>query len=262
VVEAAADAGTPVALEHALGMLHQYTDVDQDFLKSPERRELATRLATSAISSPGGASMKYHYAYELAKLLPTEDALAILRARLVNQRTLPETAEVELMNWASDKEPEVTSEWVRDLLTEAVSSPYPAWAIWAEGFHFLTRAAKSGGAKETWGWFKEQDESAQTRLVRHIDFTPQEPDEFLTLLLEQCQSEVVLKEASAAYFNSLGTVAGPFYLGLQRQLDRLKTWREKLAGPGREWADEQIEAYKKEIPKQRRREEEEDALLR
>ncbi len=262
VVEAAADAGTPVALEHALGMLHQYTDIDEGFLKDPERRAVATRLATAALSSSGGTNMKYHYAYELAELLPIEDALAILRARLVSQRTLPEPAEVELMNHAFDKEPEVTSGWAKDLLAEAVSPPYPDWAIWAEGFRLLTRAARSGSAEETWAWFEDQDESAQIRLVRHIDFRPQEPDAFLALLLEECQSEVIRNEASAAYFNSLGTVAGPYHLGLQRQLDRLRVWREKLAGAGREWVDKQIEAYEKQIPDQRRREEEEDALLR
>ncbi|HEY5908012.1 MAG TPA: hypothetical protein VIZ31_08195 [Vicinamibacteria bacterium] len=262
VVEAAADAGTPVALEHALGMLHQYTDVDEDFLEDPERRALAIRLATSALSAPGGTNMKYHYAYELANLLPIEDALTILRARLVSQRTLPEPAEVELMNSAFDKEPEAASGWARDLLAEAVSSPYPEWAFWTESFHLLTRAARSGGADETWAWFKEHDESAQIRLVRHLDFGLQEPDEFLTLLLEECRSDVIRNEASAAYFNSLGTVAGPFHLGLQRQLDRIRAWRERLAGAGREWADEQIEAYKQQIPRQRRREEEEDALLR
>lgn len=262
VVEAAADAGTPVALEHALGMLHQYTDIDEGFLKDPERRAVATRLATAALSSSGGTNMKYHYAYELAELLPIEDALAILRVRLVSQRTLPELAEVELMNHAFDKEPEVTSRWAKDLLAEAVSPPYPDWAIWAEGFRLLTRAARSGSAEETWAWFEDQDESAQIRLVRHIDFRPQEPDAFLALLLEECQSEVIRNEASAAYFNSLGTVAGPYHLGLQRQLDRLRVWREKLAGAGREWVDEQIEAYEKQIPDQRRREEEEDALLR
>jgi len=262
VVEVAADAGTPVALEHALGMLHQYTDVDEDFLEDPERRALAIRLATSALSAPGGSNMKYHYAYELANLLPIEDALTILRARLVSQRTLPEPAEVELMNSAFDKEPEAASGWARDLLAEAVSSPYPEWAFWTESFHLLTRAARSGGADETWAWFKEHDESAQIRLVRHLDFGLQEPDEFLTLLLEECRSDVIRNEASAAYFNSLGTVAGPFHLGLQRQLDRIRAWRERLSGAGREWADEQIEAYKQQIPRQRRREEEEDALLR
>ena len=262
VVEAAADAGTPVALEHALGMLHQYTDVDEDFLEDPERRALAIRLATSALSSPGGTNMKYHYAYELAKLLPIKDALAILRARLISQRTPPEPAEVELMNSAFDREPEAASRWARDLLAEAASSPYPEWAFWAEGFHLLTRAARSGSADETWAWFKEHDESAQIRLLRHLDFGQQEPDTFLSLLLEERQSEVIRNEASAAYSNSLGTVAGPYHLGLQRQLDRLKAWREKLGGAGREWAGEQIEAYEKQIPEQRRREEEEDALLR
>jgi hypothetical protein len=230
VVEAAADAGTPVALEHALGMLHQYTDVDEDFLEDPERRALAIRLATSALSSPGGTNMKYHYAYELAKLLPIKDALAILRARLISQRTLPEPAEVELMNSAFDREPEAASRWARDLLAEAASSPYPEWAFWAEGFHLLTRAARSGSADETWAWFKEHDESAQIRLVRHLDFGQQEPDTFLSLLLEERQSEVIRNEASASYSNSLGTVAGPYHLGLQRQLDRLKAWREKLGG--------------------------------
>lgn len=262
VVEAAADAGTPVALEHALGMLHQYTDVDESLLEDLGHRALATRLAISALSSPGGTNMKYHYAYELAKLLPIKDALAILRARLVNQRTLPEPAEMELMSRAFDEEPEVASGWARELLAEAVSSPYPDWAIWAENFHLLTRAARSGDAERIWAWFKAQGEPAQIRLVRHIDFGLQEPDKLLTLLLEECQSEVIRNEASAAYFNSLGTVAGPYHLGLLRQLDRLRAWREKLVGAGREWADEQIEAYEKQIPEQRRREEEEDALLR
>jgi hypothetical protein len=262
VIEADAAADTPVALEHALGMLHQYTDMDSDFLDDPERRALATRLATEALSSSGGTSMKYHYVYELANLLPVEDALAILRTRLVNQRTLPEPAEAELMNHVFEKEPKAASVWARDLLAEAVSAPYPAWAIWAEGFRLLTRAARSGGAEETWAWFEEQDEPAQARLLRHIDFGLQKPDELLALLLEECGSEVILREASAAYFNSLGTVAGPYHLGLQRQLDRLRAWREALGVTGHKWVDEQIDAYEKQIPEQRRREEEEDALLR
>lgn len=122
VIEAVADADTPVALEHALGMLHQYTDADESFLDDPGRRALATRLAISALSSPGGTNMKYYYAYEVAKLLPIEDALAILRARLVNRRTLPEPAEVELLNRAFDDKPMVTSGWAMELLAEAVSS--------------------------------------------------------------------------------------------------------------------------------------------
>jgi hypothetical protein len=262
VVEVAAAVGTPVALEHALGMLKQYIDVGEDFLEDAEHQALATRLAISALSSPGGTNMKYHYAYELAELLPIKDALAILRARLVSQRTLPEPTEMELMNHAFAEEPEVASEWARDILTAVVSSSYPDWALWAEGFCLLTRAARAAGAEKTWAWFKDQDESAQIRLVRHIDFSPQEPDEFLILLLKECQSEVLRNEASAAYFNSLGTVTGPYHLGLQRQLDRLRVWREKLEGAGRDWADEQIEAYEKQISQQRRREEEEDALLR
>ncbi|HYP55018.1 MAG TPA: hypothetical protein VEQ41_01770 [Solirubrobacterales bacterium] len=262
LVKAAAAADTPTALEHALGMLHQYAGADEKFLEDPEHRGLAVRLATAALSSPGGTNMKYHYAYALAELLRVEDALTILRARLVNQRTLPEPAEVELMNRAFEDSPGEASAWAKELLTEAVSPPYPAWSIWAEGFRLVSRAAAFGGAEETWRWFKAQDESAQIRLVRHIDFRLQEPDEFLILFLTECESDVLLTEASAAYFNSLGTVAGPYHLGLQRQLDRLRVWREKLAGAGREWADEQIGAYEKQIPEQRRREEEEDALLR
>lgn len=98
-------------------------------------------------------------------------------------------------------------------------------------------------------------------LVRHIDFGQAEPDELIRNLLQHGDSRL-LNEAAVAFSNSLGTVVGPYHLGLQRQLDRMKVWRSKLEGQGRDWAEQQIAYYGKRVESQRLQDAEEDALFR
>jgi hypothetical protein len=46
----------------------------------------------------------------------------------------------------------------------------------------------------------------------------------------------VSSTAHSCFYNTLGVVSGPFHLGLERQLERARKWREDLTGtPGEQW---------------------------
>jgi hypothetical protein len=259
LIAACASAGSGLALEHALGMLHQFEEVNEDLLSDPDVQKLATTLAIQALSVPEGGTMKTHYAYELAKSLPAEKSLAILEARIQNKMTLPDPPEIELLVRVFTDEPEPAWEWARAVMEKAVREEYKQWAIWAENLHLVTHMGRAN-PKATLEWFQSQEDDAKHRLVRHVDFGQLEPDEFLTSLLASFDDEELRESAAVAYFNSLGTVSGPYYLGLERQRERLEKWRDVLTGEGKSWAEEVIKSYDKQIPKQRQRDEEEHAL--
>jgi hypothetical protein len=184
----------------------------------------------------------------------------VLEARLRNDRTLPSPPEAELVNTVFAEHPERASVWTRRILEAAVSGERERWAVWAENLHLLSHAgaADPGGSLE---WFAGQPDEAKHRLVRHIDFGLAAPDAFLRNLIETADDS--LREALAvAYYNSLGTVTGPYYLGLERQADRLRKWREALGPNGQTWADEVVASYEQQIPAQKLRDEEEEALWR
>jgi hypothetical protein len=259
LVKACASSETGIGLEHALGILHQYEEVEPDLLEDAEVQELAKQIATEALASAEGSSMRRHYAYELAKKLDPEKALGVLEARLRNDRTLPDRPELGLLQKAFTDDPGVATQWARELLESAVANKYERWATWAEKLHLLSEA----GAVDPSGtleWFEGQPDDAKRRLVRHINFGHAEPDAFLSALIEGADDEGLKEALAVAYYSSLGTIRGPYYLGLERQLERLRKWRKALGPKGRTWADQVIASYEKQIPAQKLRDEEEDAL--
>jgi hypothetical protein len=140
VIEATAASDTAIGLEHALGMLHQYEEVDSEVLKVADGQELAARIAIAAVSSAEGGDMRRHYAYEVAKKLDPDQALAILEARLRNDRTLPNPPEAELLNRVFADDPEQASKWARHLLEAATAGERERWAVWAENLSLLSHA--------------------------------------------------------------------------------------------------------------------------
>ena len=231
-MSALASSKSGVALEHALGILHQFGEANPGFFDDSDAKTLVADVATEAFAAEGGSTMKSHYAYELAKDLDGVQALRILEARLLHDQTLPDPPEFELLERTAEEEPQETFDWAKRLLEQAVTGDeYQRWAIWTQHLHL---SSLMGGidVDATLAWFDDLEHSAQLRVMEHVNFALAEPDEFLRRLLNGLEDGELRREAARAYYNSLGTVTGPYHLGLERQRDRLKSWEEHLEGPG------------------------------
>jgi hypothetical protein len=262
LIEEAAAAGTPVALEHALGILHQYADAHPEMLRRPPVRRMAIDTILLALRTEGAGAMTHYHAFALSRSLPAQDALRALRARIIPTQEFLHGPEHELLEDLLQRAPRTTGRWIQSLLAAAVTPPYQPWALWIEELALVSRAADALGVDVVLEWLFAQSERKQMFLIRHLNWKANVPDEVTQRLLEEGRSDVVAREAEVAFWNSLGTVVGPYYRGLELQLARARVWQDALTGRGRVWAARVIRTYEQQIPSQRDEDLEREWLFR
>jgi len=90
-----------------------------------------------------------------------------------------------------------------------------------------------------------------------------EPEPLVRMFLLSDRLHGLENDAWRGFFNTLGVVSGPFYLALENELMRAKSWHTSLAGTSAEsWAQMLIERYETDVEWHRRRDEEENLHLR
>ena len=99
--------------------------------------------------------------------------------------------------------------------------------------------------------------------LHHMTWGGVEPEPLVREFLLSQRLVELEDEASVCFSNTLGVVSGPYYLALERELERARGWRVALAGTrGERWADELVKKYEADIVWHKAREEEEGLRYR
>ena len=253
---------TPGALEAVLRMLHQWIEVNPE--RKDDAGELFGELAVKAAAVKDPSSMLDHYLGRLLSELPLPFELKaeVWRAEVHAADVGTHDEEDHLIDALLEERPEQATDLILQVLTEAVTPPYQSWAFWIEGQDLLSRAAAATDPGDVWAKLAQLEHRQLIFLLRHFRWSGNEPDPLVRTFLVSDSLKELGAEASVNFFNTMGVVSGPLYLGLERELRRAKSWRESLAGTSAvAWADELVHDYERQIPREKEREEEEDLRL-
>jgi hypothetical protein len=247
--------------ESALGMLHQR--VEQAGQLSDELVALATSLALDAAKREG-TSMGDHYLERLVQrgMFSSEALLDLWEQRLFHRSDLPSALDKDLTDSALAADPQEAMARMLTFLREQASGRGGFGLFASGGLALLSRAAKVISPEVVWEQLRGLTELDLRWALHHMDWAGNNPDPLVRVFLLSDRLADVENEAVVCFFNTLGVVAGPFHLALERELERAKSWHSDLAGTSAEdWAKRLVARYERDVEETRRREAEEDLYL-
>jgi hypothetical protein len=249
------------SVEAALGMLDQWLNEQRQ--RSDAVAEIAGALALEAVTG-GGATMTDFYVKQLieADVIAPAALLRIWEQRMINRSGLVEELD-EVLTERLLRDPTTAAPRIFDLVRRRGASDTSFGLFSSTGLALLSRLAAATSAAavavELLGW----PEPDLRWALHHMNWGGAEPEPLVREFLLSDRLAELEDEASVCFFNTLGVVTGPYYLALERELERARAWRAALAGTGAErWANELIEKYKADIVWHREREQEENLRYR
>jgi hypothetical protein len=244
----------------ALGMLAQRLERRKDH--SPELLARAEALALAA--PPDGGTMTQHYLKRLLDIgvLPPKILSTLWEARVARRSGLPDEVDIALTEAALRADPKETLARMVGFIRRQGKGESIFGLVGSESLAFFSRAARATSPDIVWEKLSGLSEKELRWAIHHMSWSGFEPDPLVRRFLISDRLPEIENEAVVCFFNTLGVVSGPFYRGLERELERARTWADALAGTSAEdWCERLIARYKADIEGSRRREAEEDFLL-
>ena len=144
---------------------------------------------------------------------------------------------------------------VVDAVVKTLLSDREGWSLYVQEAHLLSRLANVVGTDVVLDALLLLSVKERRRLVKHLDFLSEEPDDVLVALLEADRDERVWEEAGTLYLVPGEVVWGPSSEYLIRRKDRLIKWsRSHPSKQLREWAMQLIPSFTAWIERERLRE--------
>jgi hypothetical protein len=222
---------------------------------------LARDLAISAMSEESSASTS-HWLERIVSEPGLDPFLPQLWATRMAHRTgLVERLDDLLTRRALERPIEVAPV-IYDLVLHRLTTA-SVGALAARDLSLLSRLAAATSPDEVWAQLQNWSDQDLAAALAHMDWRGAAPDPLVRLFLLSNRLSALGSPAYAAFFNTLGTVVGPYYLALEREQQRAEAWRNALRGTSAEaWIADVIDRYGREVDWHRQRDAESDAHLR
>jgi hypothetical protein len=254
VLEAVSTSGNT---EAAVGLLDQWLDEHAE--RSEPIQRIAGKLALEAVAAEGSTMLEFYVARLVkANALAHDDLLRVFEARMMGRiGRVDELDTVLTERVLADAESAWTS------ILELVRRP-SAFGLFAAGdLALLTRLAAATSAERVWAELESWPEPELRWALHHMNWKGTRPEPLVRAFLMSERLQEFESEAAVCFSNTLGVVRGPYYLALEREVERARGWRDALTGTGGEqWADRLIAHKEIEVERYRRRDIEEDVRLR
>jgi hypothetical protein len=240
--------GNAGAVDASLGMLSQLADVRPEL--TPELKDLASQLAFRALGSRAATMVEYDIERLVTSGVFDRDALLrILALRLRHgpsgRDQLDQVVAERLMAEAEAAAPEILA-IIRRLGYRAV--------VGADEIAILSRLASAISPEFVWTQLSRWSEDDLRLALHHMTWDGTEPEPLVRAFLTSDRLSGLEADAAGAFTNSLGVVVGPYYIAVEREVQRAESWRKALDGtPGAAWADALVEQQRASVEWHRQR---------
>jgi hypothetical protein len=253
VVEAVRGSGQ---VEAAVGILDQWLDEHTE--RSDAVRQLAGKLAVEAVAAEGSTMLEFYVAKLVkADVLAGDDLIHVFEARMTSRLGRIDELDVALTERVL-ADPEDAMATILGL----VRTPSAFGLLAAGDLALLSQLAAVASAERVWAELQHWPERDLRWALHHMNWRGSEPEPLVRFFLTSERLSEFESEAAVCFSNTLGVVRGPYYLALEREVERALSWRDSLAGTnGEPWATRLLEHKQAEVERFRRREVEEDVRL-
>jgi hypothetical protein len=148
-------------------------------------------------------------------------------------------------------------------ILELVRRPSAFGLLAAGDLALLTRLAAVTSTERVWAELESWPERDLRWALHHMNWRGTEPEPLVRAFLMSERLPEFDSEAAVCVSNTLGVVRGPYFLAVEREVERARSWPDALTGTsGEQWADRLIAHKETEAEQFRRRDIEEDVRLR
>jgi hypothetical protein len=245
-------------VEAALGMLDQWIDVNPE--ATEDVRALAGQLTIAALTSTG-TTMNDFYVEKLLNMnvLEKDTIVEAWRARMENRSGLVEAVDVALTERALVADAGAYGRYVYEMIERQASGETSFGTYASSDLALLSRLAACTSAESVWAELEHLPNDRMYWALHHMNWRGDEPDPLVRLFLTSPRLADLPSEAMAQFANTVGVVAGPYHLALERERGRARRWRDSLAGTDAEaWAERLAAGFEADIAWHRAREAEDD----
>jgi hypothetical protein len=245
-------------VEAALGMLNQW--LDENSVPSSRIRAVAAKLALMAAVDEAHTMTEFY----LKQLVETEVLEPAIIAELWEKRMLNRSGPIgELDVLLTDqiiRDPETAAPIVYRLVKRRSVS---LGLFSGQHLGLLSRLTEVASLDTVWGELHRWSKDDLRWALHHMTWNGPQPHPLVRAFLTSDRLNGLEVEAVTCFSDTLGIVSGPYYLALERELDRAVAWRESLRNTtAEEWASKLVKRYERDIESDRLWEEEQDLRLR
>jgi hypothetical protein len=227
------------------------------------RRILALGTAALSDAKPTDHMVHYYLSELVSKgVFTPDDLLELWDAAMATFTGQPSDLARVITVKALDVAAEQTLTHMIGLIRVQAEKRSALWLFAARQLPLLGLATDKLGAESVWQRIAQLDSKEFRIAVHYMRWGGDKPDALTERFLSSARLEGYESEARSAFYNTLGFVAGPYWIALERERDRAAAWRAALTSPtGERWADDLVRAYENDIAMHKVREAEEDFTL-